>query len=99
MDYLSMTFKQPAAKWYEALPLGNGSMGAMSYGQFQNEKIELNLDTLWSGTGKRKENSTKEIDWEFLRNNIFDENIRKQKITAGRMCLVIGQKVIFQLVI
>ena len=73
MDYLSMTFKQPAAKWYEALPLGNGSMGAMSYGRFQNEKIELNLDTLWSGTGKRKENSNREIDWEFLRNNIFDE--------------------------
>ena len=93
MDYLSMTFKQPAAKWYEALPLGNGSMGAMSYGRFQNEKIELNLDTLWSGTGKRKENSNREIDWEFLRNN------RKQKITAGRMCLVIGQKVIFQSVI
>lgn len=39
MDYLSMTFKQPAAKWYEALPLGNGSMGAMSYGRFQNEKL------------------------------------------------------------
>ena len=77
MDYLSMTFKQPAAKWYEALPLGNGSMGAMSYGRFQNEKIELNLDTLWSGTGKRKENSNREIDWEFLRNNIFDEKYQE----------------------
>lgn len=77
MDYLSMTFKQPAAKWYEALPLGNGSMGAMSYGRFQNEKIELNLDTLWSGTGKRKENPNREIDWEFLRNNIFDEKYQE----------------------
>ena len=80
-----MTFKQPAAKWYEALPLGNGSMGAMSYGRFQNEKIELNLDTLWSGTGKRKENSNREIDWEFLRNNIFDEKYQEALKMAVEM--------------
>ena len=54
MDYLTLAFDRPAEAWNEALPLGNGSMGAMSYGRLREEKIELNLDTLWSGTGRSK---------------------------------------------
>lgn len=46
MDYLTLAFDRPAEAWNEALPLGNGSMGAMSYGRLREEKIELNLDTL-----------------------------------------------------
>ena len=45
MDYLTLAFDRPAEAWNEALPLGNGSMGAMSYGRLREEKIELNLDT------------------------------------------------------
>ena len=56
MNELSLVFDRPAEAWNEALPLGNGSMGAMSYGQLRKEKVELNLDTLWSGTGRDKEN-------------------------------------------
>lgn len=74
MDNLSLVFDRPAEVWNEALPLGNGSMGAMSYGKFRNEKIELNLDTLWSGTGRNKENRNTNVDWEFLRKKIFDGN-------------------------
>lgn len=54
MDYLTLAFDRPAEVWNEALPLGNGSMGAMSYGRLREEKIELNLDTLWSGTWKKQ---------------------------------------------
>ena len=51
MDRLALIFDKPAEAWNEALPLGNGTIGAMSYGRFQNEKIELNLDSLWSVNG------------------------------------------------
>ena len=54
MNELSLVFDRPAEAWNEALPLGNGSMGAMSYGRLRKEKVELNLDTLWSGTGRDK---------------------------------------------
>ena len=37
----------------EALPIGNGRMGAMVYGGVKTEKLSLNEDTLWTGTGKR----------------------------------------------
>jgi alpha-L-fucosidase 2 len=40
---------QPAADWNEALPLGNGRLGAMVFGGVEQERLQLNEDTLWSG--------------------------------------------------
>ena len=42
-------YLQPAKEWEEALPLGNGRIGAMVFGNPQSERICLNEDTLWSG--------------------------------------------------
>lgn len=44
-----LKYSQPAAVWEEALPLGNGHMGAMVFGGTAKEQIQLNEDTLWSG--------------------------------------------------
>jgi alpha-L-fucosidase 2 len=44
-------FTTPAPDWFEALPLGNGQLGAKVFGQVENERIALNLDDLWSGDG------------------------------------------------
>jgi len=44
-----LRYKAPANCFEEALPLGNGRLGAMFYGQPQKEKITLNADTLWCG--------------------------------------------------
>ena len=40
-------YEQAAKKWEEALPIGNGRLGAMVYGDPKNEKIQLNDDSLW----------------------------------------------------
>jgi alpha-L-fucosidase 2 len=42
-------YKQPAKVWTEALPLGNGRLGAMVFGRVDHELIQLNEGTLWSG--------------------------------------------------
>ncbi|WP_438446096.1 glycoside hydrolase family 95 protein [Gorillibacterium sp. sgz5001074] len=42
-------YRQPASVWEEALPLGNGRLGAMVFGGIERERIQLNEDTLWSG--------------------------------------------------
>ncbi len=42
-------YTSPAQQWVEALPLGNGRIGAMVFGGVQEERIALNEDTLWSG--------------------------------------------------
>ncbi|WP_420114899.1 glycosyl hydrolase family 95 catalytic domain-containing protein [Pseudactinotalea sp.] len=44
-----LRYDQPAAEWTEALPVGNGRLGAMVYGGVATERLQLNEDTLWSG--------------------------------------------------
>ncbi len=42
-------YEQPATVWEEALPVGNGRLGAMVFGKHAEERIQLNEETLWSG--------------------------------------------------
>ncbi len=42
-------YRQPAEAWTEALPLGNGRIGAMVFGGVARERLQLNEDTLWAG--------------------------------------------------
>ena len=46
---LELTFDQPAAAWEEALPVGNGRLGAMVPGGYPTERIGVNEDSFWSG--------------------------------------------------
>lgn len=46
---LKLWYKKPAKVWTEALPVGNGRLGAMIFGGVGNELIQLNEATLWSG--------------------------------------------------
>jgi alpha-L-fucosidase 2 len=46
---LKLWYKQPARNWNEALPIGNGRIGAMIFGGREYETIQLNEQTLWSG--------------------------------------------------
>lgn len=46
---LKLWYRQPAAGWNEALPLGNGRIGAMVFGKVQEEELQLNEAYLWSG--------------------------------------------------
>ena len=49
-----LRYASPAAYFEEALPLGNGTLGAMVYGGCERERISLNHDTLWSGKPYQK---------------------------------------------
>lgn len=42
-------YRQPAQRWVEALPVGNGRLGAMVFGDPVHERLQLNEDSLWSG--------------------------------------------------
>ncbi len=49
-------YRHPAAKWEDALPLGNGRLGAMVFGGIQRERIQLNEDTIWNGRKRDRMN-------------------------------------------
>ena len=46
---LKLWYRQPAAEWNQALPVGNGRLGAMVFGGTAQERIQFNEETLWSG--------------------------------------------------
>jgi len=46
---LKLWYEAPAKEWNEALPVGNGRLGAMVFGTTERERIQFNEETLWSG--------------------------------------------------
>jgi alpha-L-fucosidase 2 len=48
-DDLTLRYDQPSREWTEALPLGNGRLGAMVFGGVNEERIALNEATIWAG--------------------------------------------------
>src|SRR5262245_40058935 len=53
---LTLWYRRPASRWVEALPIGNGRLGAMVFGGIGSERLQLNEDTLWSGGPKDWDN-------------------------------------------
>ena len=49
-------YRQPAAEWTEALPIGNGRLGGMVFGGVHSEHIQLNEDTVWAGEKRDRSN-------------------------------------------
>ena len=46
---LKLWYDHPSAKWTDALPIGNGRLGAMIFGGVSQERIQFNEETLWTG--------------------------------------------------
>lgn len=49
-------FEQPAAEWRDALPVGNGRLGAMVFGNPVHERLQLNEETIWMGEYRDRNN-------------------------------------------
>jgi alpha-L-fucosidase 2 len=58
---LVLWYRQPAKEWNEALPVGNGPLGAMVFGGVDEERIQLNEETLWDG-GPRDTNNPEALE-------------------------------------
>ena len=48
-DKIRLWYDEPASKWTEALPVGNGRLGAMVFGTVPMEHLQLNEESLWAG--------------------------------------------------
>jgi len=70
---LKLWYNQPSGKnWENALPIGNGFLGAMVYGNVDNEIIQLNENTVWSGGPNRNDNPDALAALPEIRKMIFD---------------------------
>ncbi|WP_339884911.1 glycoside hydrolase family 95 protein [Polaribacter vadi] len=68
---LKLWYDAPAADWNEALPIGNGRLGAMVYGDPLNENIQLNENTLWAGGPHRNDNPNAKYALSEIRELLF----------------------------
>lgn len=82
---LKLWYTQPAGQtWENALPIGNGRLGAMIYGNVENEVIQLNEHTVWSGGPNRNDNLSALASLPEIRKLIFDGKHKEAEMLANK---------------
>ena len=85
---LKLWYKQPSGNtWENALPIGNGRLGAMVYGNVANETIQLNEHTVWTGSPNRNDNPLILDSLAFMRQLIWDGKQKEAERMANRVIL------------
>jgi alpha-L-fucosidase 2 len=79
---LTLHYDQPAGQWVEALPIGNGRLGAMIFGGVAAERLQLNQDTLWSGAPRDCDNPQARAVLPEIRRLLFAGNY----VEADQLC-------------
>ena len=89
---MKLWYDRPAACWTEALPAGNGRIGAMVAGGSEHERIDLNEDTFWSGYPRRLEHVDTVEDFRKIRELIFQRRYQEaEELFEDRMSFPWGE--------
>jgi alpha-L-fucosidase 2 len=73
--------------WENALPIGNGRLGAMIYGNVEKEIIQLNEHTVWSGSPNRNDNSLSLDSLNVIRQLIFEGKQKEAERIVNRVII------------
>ena len=87
MNQYELWYRRPARAWEEALPIGNGRIGAMVFGGAEEERLALNEDTLWSGYPKDKNNPEAKEHLKSVRDKIKAGEIAAAEEETNRFLL------------
>ena len=88
---LKIWLTNPADKWEDALPVGNGRLGAMIFGRMEKERIQLNEESVWAGRSMDYHNPKSLEGLKEVRKMLFDgkyveaEKIAQEKIMGDKM--------------
>ena len=69
--------EEPAMRWEDGIPLGNGFLGAMVYGHTAKEKIQLNEDSLWYGKEQNRLNPKAAEHLKEIQKLVLDRKFRE----------------------
>ena len=84
MTELKLWYEAPAREWTEALPIGNGRLGAMVFGGVPRERLQLNEDTLWTGGPYSQANPEARLHLDQVRALIFAGRYAEAEALADR---------------
>lgn len=84
---LKLWYDKPATQWVEALPLGNGRLGAMVFGDPAHEQFQLNEETVWGGSPHNNTNPKAKDALPRIRQLIFEgRNAEAQALCGPAIC-------------
>lgn len=84
---LKLWYDKPATEWVEALPLGNGRIGAMVFGDPAHEQFQLNEETVWGGSPHNNTNPQAKDALPRIRQLIFEgRNAEAQALCGPSIC-------------
>ncbi len=89
----NLWYRQPAPKWTEALPLGNGRLGGMVFGGVSRERIQLNDDALWAGGPKDRNNPQALQALPKVRQLLFEDKNDEATALAGQTMMGIPPRI------
>ena len=81
----TLWYNQPAKVWEEALPIGNGRLGAMIFGNPFHETIQLNEESLWSGAPINSNNPEAAKNLDKIRELILNHKYTEAKALAAQV--------------
>src|SRR5436190_24091392 len=84
---LKLWFDKPANYWEEALPIGNGRIAAMVFGNPTQERLQINEGTFWAGSPGSNENPKGIADYTKVQQLIFEGKYKEAKEFA-QQCLI-----------
>ncbi|HEY6502601.1 MAG TPA: glycoside hydrolase family 95 protein [Chitinophagaceae bacterium] len=85
---LKLWYDKPSGRtWENALPVGNGRLGAMVYGNVDKEIVQLNEHTVWSGSPNRNDNPLASDSLAIIRQLIFEGKQKEAERIAGRVII------------
>ncbi len=88
---LKLWYDKPADNWVAALPIGNGRLGAMVFGGVENERIQLNEESVWTGAPVNRANPEALKNLDKVRQLLFDgkytegDRLAQEKIMGTRL--------------
>lgn len=86
-ETLKLWYDKPATQWVEALPLGNGRLGAMVFGDPVHEQFQLNEETVWGGSPHNNTNPNAREALPRIRQLIFEgKNKEAQALCGPAIC-------------
>ncbi|MBP7053223.1 MAG: glycoside hydrolase family 95 protein [Phycisphaerae bacterium] len=88
---LKLWYRQPAKEWTEALPVGNGRLGAMAFGGVEKDRLQLNEVSLWSGSPQDADNPEALAAMREIRQLIFDGKYVQANALANRTLICKGR--------
>jgi alpha-L-fucosidase 2 len=85
-------YARPATQWTEALPIGNGRLGAMVFGGLESERLQINEDTVWAGEKRDRNNPAGAQNLAEVRRLLFAGKPKEAEALADRTIISVPRR-------